>query len=265
MPEGDTIHRIANRVAPKLVDREPARIFVRAHGEVLRPNMRIVAVEAVGKHLLVAVDPDRVLRIHLGMPGRVHRVSPDAVRVHDDTSAVVATAEDAFVWRNARDADWTSRSDPRFVHALRRVGPDLLAPELDVADVVARARASSDPQRPMLDVLLDQSIASGLGNVFKSEVLFLRGLAPLTPIAAVDDAELTESFALARVLMQASMRLGTRDTVRAVEPARALPRHERLWVYDRAGQPCRRCGTLISRRALGQDERVTYFCSRCQP
>ncbi|HWB78293.1 MAG TPA: DNA-formamidopyrimidine glycosylase family protein [Nannocystaceae bacterium] len=264
MPEGDTIHRIANRIAPRLVGRTPARIFVRAHGEVLRPGMHIAAVEAVGKHLLVAVDPDRVLRIHLGMPGRIHRTTIDAVRIRDDTSAVVATDEDAFVWRNARDADWTSRGDPRFVQTLRRVGPDLLAPELEVADVVARARASSDPQRPMLDVLLDQSIASGVGNVFKSEVLFLRGLAPLTPISALDDAALAESFALARLLMQASMRLGTRDTIRAVAPTRALPRHERLWVYDRAGQPCRRCGTAVSRRAMGQDERVTFFCSSCQ-
>lgn len=265
MPEGDTIHRIAARIGPRLVGRTAARIWVRAHGEVCRPGMRIVAVEAVGKHLLVAVDPDRVLRIHLGMPGRIRRAEPDAVRVGDETSAVVATDEDAFVWRRARDADWTSRGDPRFVHALGRVGPDLLAPELDLDEVVARARASSSPSRPLVDVLLDQSIAAGIGNVFKSEVLFLRGLHPARAIATVDDAELRETFALARLLMQASMRLGTRDTVRAVEPMARVPAHQRLWVYDRTGMPCRRCRAAIVRLALGQDARGTWLCPRCQP
>ena len=265
MPEGDTIHRIAARIGPALVGREPARIFVRAHGEVRRPGMRIAAIEAVGKHLLVAVDPDRVLRIHLGMPGRVAQVRPDRVRVDTDTSAVLATDELAFVWRNARDADWTRRRDPRFVRALERVGPDLLAPELDLGELVVRARATSTAARPLVDVLLDQSIASGLGNVFKSEVLFLRGLHPVRSLGAVDDEALGECFALARTLMQASVRNGWRDTVRAVEPAWALPRHERLWVYDRAGLPCRVCATAIDRLALGQDGRVTYLCPRCQP
>jgi endonuclease-8 len=264
MPEGDTIHRIARRIAPVLVDREPTRIWVRAHGEVRRPGMRIVAVEAVGKHLLVGVDPDRVLRIHLGMPGRVARMAPEVVRVADDTSAIVATVDDAFVWRSVRDADWTSRSDPRFVRALERVGPDLLAPELDTGEVVARARKISAPSRPLVDVLLDQSIASGVGNVFKSEVLFLRGLAPSRAIAEVDDLALAELFALARVLMQASVAGSSRDTVRAVEPTRALPRDERLWVYDRAAQPCRRCAAAIVRLAMGQDGRATFFCPSCQ-
>jgi endonuclease VIII len=250
VPEGDSIHRIALRITPSLLGREPTRIWVRAHGDVLRPGMRIAAIEAVGKHLLVAVDPDRVLRIHLGMPGRIRQLEPARVRLDDETSAIVASADATFVWQRARDADWTRRDDPRFVHALARVGPDLLAPE---------------PGRMLVDVLLDQSIASGLGNVFKSEVLFLRGLDPRRSIASIDDAELYELYALARVLMQASMRMGTRDCLRAVEPKiRAAP-GERTWVYGRGARGCRRCGGAIVRWVHGEGERVTYACPHCQP
>jgi endonuclease VIII len=264
VPEGDSIHRIAARITPSLLGREPTRIWVRAHGEVLRPGMRIAAIEAVGKHLLVAVDPDRVLRIHLGMPGRLRQVEPARVRIDDETSAVVASETTSFVWTRARDADWTGRGDPRFVHALARVGPDLLAPECDLDEVVERARASSEPARMLVDVLLDQSIASGIGNVFKSEVLFLRGIDSRRSISSLDDAALAELYALARVLMQASMRMGTRDCLRAVEPTiRAAP-GERTWVYGRGGRGCRRCGGAIVRWVHGEAERVTYACPHCQ-
>jgi endonuclease-8 len=177
----------------------------------------------------------------------------------------VASADATFVWQRARDADWTRRDDPRFVHALARVGPDLLAPECDIDEVVTRARASSEPGRMLVDVLLDQSIASGIGNVFKSEVLFLRGLDPRRGIGSIDDGELAELYTLARVLMQASMRMGTRDCLRAVEPnIRAAP-GERTWVYGRGARGCRRCGGAIVRWVHGEGERVTYACPHCQP
>jgi endonuclease-8 len=264
VPEGDTIHRLAARLGPALVGRPIARLWVRDRGEVAALcGATVVAVEAVGKHLLVGIGDDHVLHTHLGMPGRVRRTGGPVFPTWD-TSAIVATAEGAVVWRSARTAVLVRRDDPGFVRALQRVGPDLLAPEVDLEDVVRRAHASSEGARPLVDVLLDQSIAAGIGNVFKSEVLFACGLAPTRALASVDRSRLRDAYALARVMLQRGVRDGHRDTVHVVDPRRPRGQGDQLWVYDRARLPCRRCGAAIVRVALGVDRRGTYLCPVCQ-
>jgi endonuclease-8 len=112
-------------------------------------------------------------------------------------------------------------------------------------------------------------VVAGAGNVYKSEVLFLSRVNPFTPVEALTDAKVAEVVQTARSLLAANVGnaatgaivtyVGMRRTTRRADPA------ERLWVYGRAGLPCRECGTLITRRAQGPDARLTYWCPRCQP
>jgi endonuclease-8 len=153
--------------------------------------------------------------------------------------------------------------------ALRRLGPDLLDDAFDPA--VARARARQRPDGPISELPLDQTVAAGAGNVYRSEVLFLSHLDPARLTSTVTDAELEAMFALTRKLMKANVAAsgsaaggqivtytGLRRTTGRADPG------ERLWVYGRSGRPCRRCGTPIAYRKVGPDARGVYFCPRCQ-
>jgi endonuclease-8 len=116
----------------------------------------------------------------------------------------------------------------------------------------------------MVDILLDQGIAAGLGNVYKSELLFLYGLAPTTPLSDMSDAALREIFGRGRSLLQANLGGWPRTTTHdpRLEDAGNPPR---LYVYGRAGEPCLRCQTRIVRTACGKHRRGTYACPTCQP
>ncbi len=153
---------------------------------------------------------------------------------------------------------------------LRRLGPDLLGPTFDPA--IARQRARAKPDQPMSEIPLDQSIAAGAGNVYRSEVLFLSGINPAAPLSAITDDRLDALFALTRKLLLANVATGTtagstgqivtytglRRTTGRSDPG------ERLWVYGRGGKPCRRCGTRITFSKTGPDARVLYHCPHCQ-
>jgi endonuclease-8 len=110
-------------------------------------------------------------------------------------------------------------------------------------------------ERPVGEALLDQRNLAGIGNVYKSEVLFLRRISPWTPVGEV--ADLTAVTELARSLLDSNKDRTRRTTTRSTRPG------EETWVYGRRGRACRRCGTAI--RAQGQQDRVTYWCPRCQP
>ncbi|MFN4262575.1 MAG: DNA-formamidopyrimidine glycosylase family protein [Thioalkalivibrionaceae bacterium] len=124
---------------------------------------------------------------------------------------------------------------------------------------VHRLRAATSANRPMTDILLDQRLASGIGNVYKSELLFLHRVHPLTPLHAIGDDVLARLYADAQALLTRNLHYGPRITRRTAE------RGEHLWVYGRGGHPCRVCGTPIEFRLLGEHHRSTYYCSRCQP
>src|SRR5581483_2478280 len=140
---------------------------------------------------------------------------------------------------------------------LNALGPDLLGEPFDAAEALRRLRAQGSA--PIADVLLMQRVVAGLGNVFKSEILFLAGVYPFTPTAALTDAQLGRLLELARKVMAVSVRVGRRTTRSSLDPS------ARLWVYGRAHRPCRRCGTPIRARKTGDDARITYWCPRCQP
>jgi endonuclease-8 len=252
VPEGDTIANAAARLRPALVGREVRACRIpRWSGPVPEPGERVEAVRAVGKHLLVDFSGGLTLRTHLRMSGRWDlypvgapwRRRPTAARVVlevPDWVAVCFSAPDVAVSRRGRVATG-------------HLGPDLAGPDPDLADVVARAVARADTRTPIVDVLLDQRVAAGIGNVFKSETLFLEGLDPRTPVAALDPDRLTALFARAHRLLRANLRPGPRRTV-----------PEGLAVYGRAGRPCRRCRTPVERFVHGEPPRSTYWCPSCQ-
>jgi endonuclease-8 len=115
---------------------------------------------------------------------------------------------------------------------------------------------------PLADALLDQRAIAGLGNVFKSEVLFEAGLDPFAPVSAVDDARLAALVAIARRQIAANVGPGSGHGRRTTG---RMAREEGLWVYGRGGRPCRRCGTAIAFRKQGFGARPTYWCPTCQP
>jgi endonuclease-8 len=148
---------------------------------------------------------------------------------------------------------------------LSELGPDLLDPAFAVSDAVARARARP-PATTLGELLLDQRVASGIGNVYKSEALFLEKLDPWTTVGAVDDRALEALYGRARALMQANVGRWPRTTTANLARGEWLrPGRGRLHVYRRGGRPCPACGAPIAAASQGTPPRVTYFCRRCQP
>ncbi|MEU4675875.1 zinc finger domain-containing protein [Micromonospora sp. NPDC023737] len=133
------------------------------------------------------------------------------------------------------------------------LGPDLLGSDWDPAEAVRRLAAH--PDTPVAEALLDQRNLAGVGNLYKCELLFLRGVSPWTPVRAVPD--LPGLVALAQRLLAANRGRWTQSSTGS------LHRGQTTYVYGRRAQPCRRCGTAIRKEELG--ERVTYWCPVCQP
>jgi endonuclease-8 len=136
------------------------------------------------------------------------------------------------------------------------LGPDLLSPSFDRAQAIANLEA--DPERTISEALLDQRNLAGIGNFYRTEVCFLLGLHPSRPVASVDVAATVD---LSRRLMKANLRNGTQVSTGVDRPG------QRSWVFERAGKPCRRCGTTILSASIGEPprDRISYWCPGCQP
>jgi endonuclease VIII len=260
MPEGDTIHRTAATLRRALVGRDLTRVDLPRHPPPL-PSIgaRVERIEARGKHLLVSTSDGLVVHTHQRMSGSWHLYrpgdrwgrSPRAARVVLGVPGVLAVCFSAPV------VEVLDRRALGRHPVLRRLGPDLCEPDPDLDEVQRRLRGQ-DPARPIGEVLLDQRVASGIGNVYRGDVLFLHGLHPWTPLRDVDDGTRWSLFAVAGDLLRRNLETTSRTTV-AAAPAGAL------WVYGRAGHPCRRCGTTIERGRLGEQARVVDWCPTCQP
>jgi len=259
MPEGDSIHRVAALLGPLLVGKVLDHVRIAGATHTTLAGATVTAITPVGKHMLVDLDRGWQLRVHLGMYGawrryRVPRPAPG------DASLVLGTATDAFACVRARTVELLARRDPRAGGAVAQLGPDVLAPGFDPAAAAARARACG--HRAIGEVLLDQRVAAGVGNVYKSEILFLERTDPLAPTAALDDSHLVRLFTRARTLMLPNLAPGGRVT--RPGPRGARPHDERYYVYRRTGRPCTHCGARIVSRVQGEALRRTYYCPRCQ-
>ena len=244
MPEGDSLHRLAAQLQPLVGDRVEASSPSprgQATGVARAVDGRVLeSVEAVGKHLLLRFEGGVVVRSHLRMNGRwrVRRLAPSGWR--GSPGVVLRTsALEATQW-NGPDL---RLNDGR----ASRVGPDLLADDTRPEDVVALLRAG-DPRRVLGDVLVDQRVVSGIGNMWLAELLWQARVSPWLPLGRVTDDELVAGLGWARRAMRAAV-AGTRS-----------PRS----VYRRTGRPCPRCSSAIRSRGLGDANRAAYWCDTCQ-
>jgi formamidopyrimidine-DNA glycosylase len=259
MPEGDTVFITARRLDKALAGRALTRFELRVPQLALadETGSLVTQVFPVGKHLLMRMSSGRTLRSHLRIDGnwlvgsasRPPRGGPaHAIR------AVVGNIE--WLASGVRVHD-LALVDTTMEHTLvGHLGPDLLDPNFDRAEALRRLAAQ--PARPVGDTLLDQRLVAGIGNVYKSELLFLHRVNPWAPVGSVDS--LGDLLDDAVRLMKANIDHYDRSTTGSREPGR------RLWVYGRAGRPCPRCGTPVRLAEQGDAtmERILYFCPSCQ-
>ena len=265
MPEGDTIHRSADVLRRHLLGGEVLEAWSQPRPGLARvPRLsrlvgrRVESVEARGKHLLIGFDGGLWLRTHLRMRGSWHRYRVgEAWRLPQSrASAVLRTDATVAVCFDAPEVELLTAAELARHPALTSLGPDLLGASFDADEAVQRLLAT--PATSLGEALLNQRAVAGIGNVYKSEVCFLEGLDPWSPVGGVDPDALRAALATARRLLRANLRGGARVTTGVGAPGRSL------WVYGRAGRPCRRCGTLIAGRRQGEQARMTYWCPRCQ-
>ncbi len=261
MPEGDTIHKIANWLAPRLTDRVVTDVrMADAAGARSCRGRRVAGVRALGKHLFIELDHDRALRSHLGMYGSWHFYPPGAAwkKPHSQASLVVETEDDVYVCFNAKEVELVATPSVRERIIDTRLGPDLIGEDVDAGYLVRRARDILEPDALIADVLLDQRVACGIGNVYKSEVLFIERILPQRLLGDVTGDALARCFEIAADLLRRNLGGGKRVTRFEDDDA------GRLWVYGRTGLPCLRCDGRIAGRRLGKHHRGTFWCPDCQ-
>jgi endonuclease-8 len=265
MPEGDTLRRAAEALTPVLEGQVVTELWFRKlRGYRPRVGNIISSVEAVGKYLLIefarADDPNRrlVLHTHLGMAGSWRATPLDTpIPSTPKLRIVIATAAGRALCFSAPDiSTHVAGSDTA---AADRLGPDLSNDDIDMDEVLRRSRLATGPGRTIAELLLDQTVAAGVGNVFKSETLFVAGVNPFTPVADLDDATLSKIWGLAHRQLVANRDRPFRVTTRPTDRGRT-------YVYGRHRLGCRRCDNAVWFSAAGErTARSTYWCPSCQP
>jgi endonuclease-8 len=244
MPEGDSLHRAARRL----------QVLVGDHVSAESPNprgqatgvaeqvdgRRLDSVQAVGKNLILRFEGGVTVRSHLRMSGRWSVIGRDAPVFGRPWLVLRGTRAQALLY-GGRVLELNAR-------ATGRLGPDILAPDLDVDAVVARLRAA-DGGRELGDALIDQRLVAGIGNLWRAEALWHARVSPWRRLADVADADLA-------LVLQEAARLMHRSA-NGVREGRSI--------YRRAGRPCPRCGAPIRSRGQGDGNRTAYWCPVCQP
>jgi endonuclease-8 len=263
MPEGDTLFRTATVLREVLLGRQVSAARGRPGGAPLERvvGTRIDRVDSVGKHLLIGFDDGLSLHTHLGMNGSWHRYRPGE-RWRRSPARAVCVVETPTAVAVCFDAPVAELIETRalVLHpALARLGPDIIEPEPDIDAALARL---VDPSRALTTIgeaLLDQRALAGLGNVYRSEVLFIERVDPFLTVGALEREVLARLVRTGARLLRAN-RQGPRRTTTGRDRD-----GERLWVYRRTGRPCRRCGTAVRSTVLGELPRRLWWCPGCQP
>jgi len=260
VPEGDTVWLAAKRLhdafAGDVLTRSDFRVPQLATTDL--SGWTVAESASRGKHLLLRLtrdgDDGLTLHSHLRMDGAWRAYAPGerwTGRPAHLIRVVLRTKRSVAVGYHLHEVSLIPTADEETL--LGYLGPDLLGADWDADEAVRRIAAQ--PAASIAEALLDQRNLAGVGNLYKAETLFLRGLWPWTPVA--DVADLAGTVKLAQKLVASNRGRWTQTTTGS------LRRGETSYVYGRRAQPCRRCGTAIAK--ADQDERVTYWCPRCQP
>lgn len=256
MPEGDSLWNHAAELRPALVGRDLDELRVhRSRKRGPRPGVSIEAVEARGKHLLITFSDGVILHTHLQMTGDWQlyrrgerwRKNPGAMR------AVVATADHEAVCFAAPTVQLFHPAET-VERPWDRIGPDLCLDDVEFDTIISNV-AATDQQRQIADVLLDQRLAAGIGNVYKSEALWACKVHPMTPVADVDEATRRLLYETASEQLHSNLGNWKRTTYRGG-----------LGVYGKSRQGCPKCHGAIRSAEHGDDlKRLSYWCESCQP
>ena len=274
MPEGDTIYRAAATLQRALAGKRVERFesvfpaLTRVHEDHPFTEATIDNVRALGKHLLMQFSNGYVLRTHMRMNGswHIYRRGEPWQRSRQRMRVLIATADFEAVGFDIPVAEFIKERAIAKHAELSKLGPDVLAGVFDRAEAVRRLRERSTSE--IAEALLNQRVLAGLGNVYKSEVLFLCRVNPFARVDTMTVEQLECLIDTGRRLLLTNVSgavatmttyVGLRRTTRRSDPG------ERLWVYGRARLPCRRCGTAIEIRKQGAGARLSYWCPACQP
>ncbi len=282
MPEGDTIYRAA-RALQRAIGGKVVTGFDTGLAKLARVNDdaplvgRVVEkVESRGKWCLIFFSGDLILVTHMLMSGSWHlyRTGEKWWMGRDRMRVVIRAGDETEEWEavafNVPVAEFhTARSLERSSQ-VPKLGPDILSSEFTVEDGVARLAtyAMENPEAEIAVVLLNQRVLAGLGNVYKSEVAFAAGVNPFRAMRTITPHEMEAMVELSQRYMKANVVDGAGDGIVTYSgnrrTTRSSNREERLWVYGRQGQECRRCGTAVMMRKQGIQARSTYWCPECQ-
>lgn len=259
MPEGHTLHRLAEQLHPlvggKVAASSPQGRF--AEGARRIDGRRLEAVEAVGKHLLLDFD-DVVLHVHLGLAGSMFPSEPDGESRSGVRLRLVDEAE-TVAWNLAAPTRCELWAEDERAALLERLGPDPLRGD-DPQPAFDRISRSD---RTIGDLLLDQAVVAGIGNVYRAEVLHCCGIHPSRTGRSLSPAELACLWETTTRLMRRGVREGRIATVDLSAEGGLVPADAAAARYVYKQEACRRCGGPVTSWALGP--RTAYACEACQP
>jgi endonuclease-8 len=278
MPEGDTIYRAARAIqraiGGKVVTGFETGLakLARVEDEATLVGRVVEKVESRGKWCLIYFSGDLILVTHMLMSGSWHlyRTGERWRMARRRMRMVIRTADWEAVGFDVPVAEfYTARSLERNSQ-VPKLGPDILSASFTVESGVARLAAygRDNPDAEIGVVLLNQRVLAGLGNVYKSEVAFAAGVNPFRAMRTIAPREMEAMVDVAQRYMKANVVDGKGDGIVTYSGNRrtthAMDREERLWVYRREGQECRRCGAAVMMRKQGVQARSTYWCPECQ-
>jgi endonuclease VIII len=275
MPEGDSIFRaartlnraLAGQVVTKFETQLPQLSRIDYDSPIA--GRTVESVDASGKWMRIYFSGDLILLTHMLMSGswHIYRFGEPWKRPRIQMRVAIYANDFVAVAFQVPVAEFHTAATLQRHPSVRRLGPDVLAPEFD--EKAAVRQLSTAPDLEVGVALLRQSLVAGMGNVFKSEVCFASNVHPFRPVGSLTENELHSLMRNARIFMRNNVSersggqivtyTGMRRTTGRANPS------ERLWVYKRDGQPCRRCGTSIMSAKQGVEARVTFWCPRCQP
>jgi endonuclease-8 len=283
MPEGDTIFRSAQTL-DKALTGKTVLTFETALAQLASVDdnapiagRTIDKIEARGKWLLIYFSGDAILATHMLMSGswHIYRTGERWRGSRRNARAVIRTADFEAVAFNVPVAKFFTERTLARNSAIPHLGPDLLADDFAEnkdKQAEARKRILARPDEEIANVLLNQRVMAGIGNVYKVEICFLCGIHPFRKVSTLTPAELDCILDQARKLLALNVQQAAHnesDKILTYTGARRTTgrsdQSARLWAYGRQGQPCRRCGTAILMRKQGPDARSTYWCPQCQP